>query len=316
MITPNEQYTRLGAALGYKDLYFKREDLHPLGSHKGRSIPVMIDYHFARGSKNFVITSSGNAALAAALYIKDMPDISLEIFVGENIVPHKLAKLAKIVEDTNKAENVKNDGNEKVLPERIKITKVPRPSQALMQATQRGMTSLRQSTDDIALVGYETLAKELLTMTKLAAVFIGTSSGTTAQALAQFFLKDKRGVQVHIVQTSSCHSMSESFHRCELSGTDNVGNPENMSEAKISIADAIVDKVALRKTALIPLIKQTGGSGWCATNEDIIAAQKLAKTYTGLDISTNSALSVVGALKAGRAKHNIEGPIACMICGD
>ncbi|MEI6396950.1 MAG: PLP-dependent lyase/thiolase [Candidatus Taylorbacteria bacterium] len=287
MITPNEQYTRLAKVIGYDDLYFKREDLHPLGSHKGRSIPVMIDYHYAKGSKSFAVSSSGNAALAAALYIKDMPDVSLEIFVGENISPTKLAKLTKIAEEEK----------------RIKVTGVARPVQALMQALQKGATSLRQSTDDTALIGYESLAKEISTMTKVSAVFMGTSSGTTAQALAQYFLKGKRSVQVHIVQTSSCHPMAEEFKNV---GIDN----------ESSLADAIVDKTAFRKPALLPLIKQTGGSGWCATNEDILMAQRLTKTYTGLDISTNSALSVVGTLQAARAKYAIKGPVVCVICGD
>ena len=297
MITPNEQYTRLAKAIGWDDLYFKREDLHPLGSHKGRSIPVMIDYHYAKGSKSFAISSSGNAALAAALYMKDMPDVSLEIFVGDNIAPKKLTKLTKIVD------SMKKDGSEDQ-PARIKITQIERPLQALMQATQKGAVSLRQSNDDTALLGYESLAKEILLVPKVAAVFIGTSSGTTAQALAQYFLKEKRLVQVHIVQTTSCHPMIEAFHSGEI-----INTPD-------SLADAIVDKTAIRKPALIPLTKQTSGSGWCATDEDIQAAQKLAKTYTDLDISTNSALSVAGALLAARAKYVIKGPVVCMICGE
>ena len=289
MITPNEQYTRLGAAVGYNDLYFKREDLHPYGSHKGRSIPTMIDYHFAKGSKSFAISSSGSAALAAALYIKDLPEVKLEIFLGGNITPQKLDKLTSLVEKINE-------------PDRIKITRVDRPTQALMQAAQKGATSLRQSTDDIALSGYESLAKEILAVKKVGAVFMGTSSGTTAQALAQYFIKENAKVQVHIVQTATCHPLAEAFATCDTEET--------------SIADAIVDRVAFRKAALIPLIKQTGGFGWCATNEDIRVAQKLTKTYTNLDISTNSALSVVGAMKAGRAKHKIEGPVVCIISGD
>ena len=289
MITPNERYTELAKALGYDNLYFKREDLHPLGSHKGRSIPVMIDHYCARGSQNFAISSSGNAALAALLYIKNKPDVKLEIFVGNNIAPHKLEKLAKIVDEIGQ-------------PERIKVTKVERPLQSLTQAVQNGAISLRQSTDDLALVGYESLAKEILSVSNVAAVFIGTSSGTTAQALAGYFIKEKVPVQVHIVQTSSCHPIAGTCKECE--------------NGEISIADAIVDKTALRKAALLSLIKKTGGSGWCATNEDILMAQKLTKTHTGLDISTNSTLSIVGAIKAQKSGSNIKGPIVCVICGE
>lgn len=289
MITPNEQHSKLGVAIGHEDLWFKRDDLHPLGSHKGRSIPVMIDYHYARGTKEFAISSSGNAALAAILYIKNMPDVKLEVFVGKNISPQKLEKLTSLMAKINE-------------PERIKLTQIERPLQALIQTSKDGVTSLRQSTDNMALVGYESLAKEILSIRKVAAVFLAASSGTTAQALAEYFIKDRAPVQVHVVQTSSCHPISEMFHECEVEET--------------SIADAIVDKIGFRKSTLIPLIKQTGGSGWCASNEDIIVAQKLAKTYTSLDISTNSALSIVGAMKASQAQWDIKGPIVCMIGGD
>jgi len=94
------------------DLYFKREDLHPYGSHKGRSIPVMIDSYYKAGDRRFAISSSGNAALAAALYVNELNSlhfsqlkcadsktsqpIDLDIFVGNHVAPHKLEKLKKI----------------------------------------------------------------------------------------------------------------------------------------------------------------------------------------------------------------------------
>jgi threonine synthase len=177
-----------------------------------------------------------------------------------------------------------------------------------------GMRSLRQSTDDTALIGYESLAEELATELEgpkktAGAVFIGTSSGTTAQALASYFLektaliKNRACPQVHIVQTSSCHPISAAFGAYE--------GPDEKSDA-----DAIVDITAQRKSTLIPLIKKTGGYGWFVTNENIQAAQELVKKHARLDISTNSALSVAGAIQAVYAGHEINGPVICMICGD
>jgi threonine dehydratase len=68
-MTPIEHYSELAEILGLSDLYFKREDLHQYGSHKGRSIPFMIDHYSGRGDRHFVISSSGNAALAAGLHV-------------------------------------------------------------------------------------------------------------------------------------------------------------------------------------------------------------------------------------------------------
>jgi threonine dehydratase len=285
MITPLEQYPDLAQAIGVTGMYFKREDLHPYGSHKGRSIPQMIDHYAKEGDKSFAISSSGNAALAALIHIKKLGGLALDIFVGNNVAPNKLDKLKKLAN------------------ENIRVLIKERPLQALVQVTNEGVRSLRQSTDDISLQGYKSLAEELSETKKVGAVFIGTSSGTTAQALSQYFLDNKIPIQVHIVQTSSCHPMSDAFE-----GYD---GPEEKS-----IADAIVDVTAQRKNVLIPLIEKTGGRGWIATNDDIKAAQELTKKYSGLDISTNSALSVVGAMKAAYVGHKIDGAVICMICGD
>ena len=293
-LTPSERQPKLAAALGISELYFKREDLHPYGSHKGRSIPVMIELYRETGTHDFAISSSGNAALAAALYVRecnarnrdgiDKP-ISLDIYVGNHIAPHKLEKL-KVLED-----------------ERIRVLKRERPLQALGQAIEEGRTSLRQSTDDLALAGYEPLAEELAAIKRIGAVFMGASSGTTAQALSAYFLENKLPIQMHIVQTSSCHPLADAF--------DNYESLEDRS-----LADAIVDRTALRKNALTPLIRESGGRGWCASNEDIETALELAKKNTSTKVSPNSALSIAGAMQAAYTGYEIKGAVVCLICGE
>src|SRR4051812_12129749 len=100
MTTPHEEYKELAKELALpasSKVFFKREDLHPYGSHKGRSIPHMIDIKMGDGCRHFVISSSGNAALAAGLYVKELnelgKEITLEILAGKNISPNKLKKL-------------------------------------------------------------------------------------------------------------------------------------------------------------------------------------------------------------------------------
>ncbi|MDB5239163.1 MAG: hypothetical protein JWO00_498 [Candidatus Parcubacteria bacterium] len=291
-ITPLESYPELAKAVGVAGLYFKREDLHPYGSHKGRSIPVMIDTYAAKGDRKFAISSSGNAGLAAALYVRELNEgayaadpLELDVFIGNNTAPHKAERLNQLADD------------------HIRVLIKERPLQALTQAVNEGTRSLRQSTDDTALAGYLSLAQELSEEKGIGAVFIGTSSGTTAQALAAYFKKQKTPIQVHIVQTASCHPIAEAFEPYE-------GQDED------SEADAIVDKTAHRKDALLPLIDATGGRGWIATNEEIGAAREMALTYTDLEISPNSALSIAGAMKAAAIGWEFTGNVVCMICGE
>ncbi len=298
MLTPLEPQPKLASAAGVPELLFKREDLHPYGSHKGRSIPFMIDTYMAKGDHRFAITGTGNAAYAAALYIDSLnarsatagstavtTTIDLDVFMGNHAAPHKVERVRAFEND------------------HIRLLIKERPLQALTQAVSEGSRSLRQSTDDTALKGYESLAQELAADKKPYAVFIGTSSGTTAQALATYFIGSKSPIQVHIVQTSSCHPISEAFESYD--GPD-----------EASIADAIVDKTAYRKDALVPLIDKTGGRGWIVTNEEIEAAQALTHKHTSVRISPNSALAVAGAMKAAAIGWEFPGPVVCLICGE
>lgn len=288
-MTPLEHYPELAEALGLGDLYFKREDLHPYGSHKGRSIPFMIDHYVLENETNFAISSSGNAALAAALHVRKLNDsskrrISLDIFVGNNIAKPKLAKLQELA------------------GENIRVLIKERPRQALGEAVEAGARSLRQSTDDVALLGYESLAEEISELGGVGAVFIGTSSATTAQALGKYFIDNRLPIQVHVVQTSSCHPISDEFETFDVP-------PEQSS------ADAIVDRTGLRKKSVVPIIKKTGGRGWLATNDNILAAQSLTEKHTGLQISSNSALALVGAMQAAYMGYAITGSVICIITG-
>jgi threonine dehydratase len=288
-ITPNEEYKDLNLAIG-ASIVFKREDMHPYGSHKGRSLPLMIDHYIKHGYKEFAISSSGNAGLASALYIKEINDknqekIKLEILIGNKVNKNKLNKLYKIKD------------------ENIRISQVEKPLQSLFERIKdQNIKSLRQSTDDIALLGYESLAQEISKIKDIKRIYIGTSSGTTAQALAQYFINNKNKIEVNIIQTSSCHFMVNEI-------------TEDIPKNEISIADAIVDQTVIRKNKVVELVKQTGGKGYIATNEEINNAIVLVKNNTGLDISTNSALSIVGLMKDSYIR-DLTGTSVCIICGE
>ncbi|MEO8637281.1 MAG: PLP-dependent lyase/thiolase [Candidatus Taylorbacteria bacterium] len=298
MLTPHEQYPALAKALGISALYFKREDLHPYGSHKGRSIPKMIEQYLAKGTQHFAISSSGNAAYAAGLYVreynlKNKNKIKLDIFVGRNINKEKLDSLLKIT-DPN-----------------ITIQKVERPLQKLFGVLKNPkVISLRQSKDDSALAGYEELARELSEIPNLQAVFIPTSSGTTAQALGETFSKLNFKIQIHIAQTSFCHPIAEVFGNPPISRPDLDEKNETSS-----IADAIVDKTAYRKDKVVEIIKKSGGFGWIATDQEILDAQSTALQSTGIVLSPNSALAVAGLQKSLKNGWTFDGTVACLITG-
>ncbi len=283
MITPQQEVPQLAKRLGVPSLYLKREDLHPFGSHKGRSIPYMIRQYAGGGQKRFAISSSGNAALAALSYINEYntkfteDPLMLDIFVGQNIDQDKLNIL-----------------KEKITDPGFTLIQTDRPVQSVHMLNKKGEAkALRQSNDPLALIGYQSLVDELSEINKVSAIFVPTSSGTTALALASKY-------PVHIVQTSACHPIAESLDT-------------KFESSETSIADAIVDKVALRKDSL----QKSLVGGWVVSDPEIIEAVKLVKDLTGIDISANSALSIAGLVKAQREgwQAGAGGAIVCLITG-
>ncbi len=294
MKTTQQSYDKLNDVLG-TEVYLKREDLHAFGSHKGRSIPHMIEDYIKTANKtSFVISSSGNAALSAIKYVRSHnrnnaeAPLKLTVFVGQKIQPNKLMIL-----ETEKEEDI-----------HITITQTDRPKKSALEMHKAGAAlNLRQSTDDLALVGYYELAKELAHIPNLSAIFIPTSSGTTAQALGLEFEKlDGPKPQIHIVQTEHCHPMAEYFD------TD-------FTHTESSVAKAIVDNVAHRKEKVIDVIKKSEGSGWVVNDEEIKNAITLIEETCEILISPNSALSVAGLQKALSKGLKFEGPVVCLITG-
>ena len=135
----------------------------------------------------------------------------------------------------------------------IKLEQVENPKQSAFQMDKDNKAkNLRQSTDDAALEGYFELAQELDKIPDLSAIFIPTSSGTTAQALGEAFAKLSQKPQIHIVQTTACCPIASVIARSEERATR-----QSISNTSTSIADAIVDHIAHRKEKVMEVIKNS-----------------------------------------------------------
>lgn len=293
-ITPQPQAKKLAKKIGLTvPLYLKREDLHPHGSHKGRSIPVMIEKLRRDDWNSFCISSSGNAAISAALTTSEYnkknknKKIRLHIFVGKNINAKKLQIIKKLTD--------KN----------ISLEKSSNPKQMAFQMEKNKLAkNLRQSTDALALEGYAALAKELSKIKKLSAIFIGASSGTAAQGLHEAFRQLKINPQIHIAQTPQVHSLADAFF--------DVYTPAKSGR---SLAEAIVDKIAHRRDQVATALKNSRGHAWICEDAEIENAIKLAKKIENISISPNSALALAGLLHALKSGWEFNGSVVCVFTG-
>lgn len=303
MKTPLINAENLAKQLGLPALYFKREDLHPYGSHKGRSIPKMIEFYAKNGWKNFVISSSGNAALSAALFIKEYNEknpqnkLYLKIYIGYKIDKEKLARLLQVTH-LPLLQKIKNLFKG-ISPEiKIRQTLNPRQSAFLFEKNGKGK-NLRQSTDDTSLLGYEELSEELSQIPNLEAIFIPTSSGTAAQGLYMGFNKKNLKPKIYPIQTTACHPFTE-----------------NQIPSDPSLAKAIVDKIARRKPQITKLVKTNQGKVLVIRNSELLEAEKIYHSYFPNEKpSYNSLLSLAGLMQELKNEVTFSGAVICIFTG-
>jgi len=167
--TPVVAAPRLGAALGVPDLWLKREDVSPTGSHKARALSLQ-SAGLRRSGRAGALSSSGNAAIAAAAYAR-AADVPVLVLVSPRTPGVKLRALA-------------------AFPGTLLVT--PTPIALLRRAVQVfGCEDLRPSVHPLAPIAYRGIAAELVAALGPErppdAVFVYQSSGATAVGIAQGF---------------------------------------------------------------------------------------------------------------------------------
>jgi len=261
-----------------QQIMVKDENTNPNGSFKDRSLAYQVSYHVSKGVRKFVISSSGNAAVSAAAYC-GLAGVELDIFVANQVNEKKLEKI-----------NVFLDSN-------IKLHRSNKPrSDAIKFARETGIKDLRGSVDDKAIVGYTTIAFELAKQfPEIDSIFIPCSSGTSALGVYQGFKKLKMKVKLFICQTSKVHSIASRFDK-------------DFVKTSKSYADAIVDKIALRKKDVIDAVKNSNGSG-IIVNDALISYAKGVAEANGFFYSNNSLLGLAGLIKLNNKGIKLNKPV-------
>lgn len=264
------------------EIGLKHEYLNPNQSFKDRSLAFQLSYYLSQNIEKFVISSSGNAAVSAASYLFNT-NAKLDIFVSDKINQQKLARIEKFVNS------------------RIEIHKSIRAkSDAIKFAHENNSLNLRGSKDAQALVGFKTISFELIKQyPQIDAIFIPCSSATSSVGIANGFAELDKKIQIHIVQTVKINSIAREYSK-------------DYTNASSSLADAITDRIALRKSKINEIIKETNGYGWIASDEQLKSIKVEMLEKHKLDLSYNSLLSLVGLHQALKLKRDIKFPVALL----
>ena len=220
---------------GVEALWVKREDLNPTGSHKDRGARAQIEACLARGQRVAVISSSGNAALAAATY-------------GRAGGVQVVALLSPMTEPA-RAAAIRAAG--------ARVVVTSRPTNYTIRLSRVcGWPDLRPSHSPEALAGFRTLGQELAAeLAEDVALFGYASSGTTFQAIAEVMLDANRRVPLNPVQAGLVNGLSRHFDR--------------PGDGKRSIVGDLGVKNSSRADRVVELVRGSGGEAWWVDDDAI-----------------------------------------------
>ncbi|MFA5828116.1 MAG: PLP-dependent lyase/thiolase [Candidatus Shapirobacteria bacterium] len=244
-----------------ENFYLKREDKNQTGSIKDRAISLQIENLVGKGISAAVISSTGNAAISA-LYYCSKSNIKLTIFLSPKI---NLSKLSLITEKTKNF--IISD----------------RPiSGAFKYAKKTNSFLLRQSTDPIAQIGYQSVGLELSKdIPDITSIFMPVGSGTTLLGISKGLPKT---VKIFAIQPASHCPISQTF------------DPQYIKESH-TITDALSVKLLPLKSDILKTITESGGGGMVVQNTTVVETQKFLLT-NNIFTSPEGALALAGFLKA------------------
>lgn len=248
------------------NFFIKREDFNQTGSAKDRAIREQVKEIKKLNLKEATISSTGNAALSAAYFCKEN-DIKLTIFLSPKVSPNKLELLKKY------------SHNIEILPKPI--------SSSIKFSKKNSAYLLRQSTDPVALIGYQQISQEIKEqLPQVTSIFIPVGSGTTLLGISQQL---PRNVKIFAIQSAANCPIAKKF------------DPSFESEEEL-LTDALSAKFLPQKNEVINTIENSNGSAFVVQNSEIISANNFFQDKQ-IETSLEGALALAGLFKA--KKNNI-----------
>ncbi len=315
---------RINKLVAVEHLYFKREDENETGSLKGRSLAYQVSLAKQKNKKELVISTSGNAGIAAAAYCK-MAGIKLYIFISPKTERAKIAKMQKynpVIIESNRAIRLAN-----YLAAKYKIE------------------NLRPSINDSSIEGFKSIAFEIFErLGEIDAIFTFVTSGSSFVGIGRAYRnllergKIKKVPRLYAVQSGDILSVAKEFFPAAVSERNkniccsNLDNAPHLreqgskypegkkcisssfqkEEKELPQAGKLGIKNTRRKKEIIELIKFSGGSG-IYVNENETKAAKVILEENGIYTSSEGCASFAAVIKTG--KKNKFNEIVCILSG-
>lgn len=250
---------KLSSEAGLEHLYMKREDENSTGSLKGRSLAYQMSLQKQRGAKAIVLSTSGNAGVAAAAYAREA-GIKAFIFISPSTEGAKIADMqqyAPVIIRSQRAMRLAN-----------------------YAAAKYKLSNLRPSVDDTSIEGFKSIAFELAQAKgEIDAVFTFVTSGSSFVGIYRGFEayrqadKLQKLPRLYAVQSGEIYSIAEEFEEngCMIA-SENI-TPDGPSAGRLGV------KHTQRKSELLEIIRETGGRGVYVSGQEIQEAEELLRRH-------------------------------------
>ena len=266
-----------------KSLYFKREDENQAGSLKDRSLAYQVSLAKQNGEKELVISTSGNAGIAASAYCQKAV-IKLYVFISPE------------------TEKVKIKEMQKYGPVIIKSKRAIRLANYV--SAKYKIENLRPSINDSSIEGFKSIAFEIFeNLGEVDAIFTFVTSGSSFVGIGRtykYLLESgeiKKLPKLFAVQSGEIFSIASEFEEIQK------------QESK---AGKLGAKNTKRKNEIIELIKLSEGKGIYITDEEIQKVTKLLEK-NNINTSLEGCASFVGVIKA--SEKNKFNKVVCILSG-
>jgi threonine synthase len=287
------------------DLTIKNETVNISGSHKGRHlIGTALHLEIAKragqqldSSQPLAIASCGNAALAAAVVAKASKR-DLRVFVPPWA-------------DTNVVSRLKELGAQLVVCERLDEDKA----------------SCQGGDNALALLGGHNLGWELIDQSEgFDHLFIQVGGGALASSIMQAYsLAKMAGViatlpRFHAVQTDNAHPLARAWHRLQR-GTNTLDQARRRRSeymwpwqpAPTSVASGILDDETYDWFSIARGLSESRGSVITVSEDQLIEAQALGQSKTGIAVDATGTAGLAGLLKMRHERRIPDGETCAVL---
>ncbi len=304
--TPLIPSTRIGPALGLKQLYFKYEGANPTGSYKDRFAAAAVSHLKANGTTLCLGTSSGNTGAALAAYCA-RAQIRCVLAIVEGAPEGKLRQMlaygAQLV-------RIKRFGSSPEVS-----SQVMNGLQDLARSLGAGLEISAFHFSPLGMAGVSTLSFELAESLgdESFHVFSPAGGGGLTLAVARGFeiMREKANwkghARVHCVQPAGNDTIASALRDGAL-----IARAVNSSTAVSGLQVGGV----LDGNDVISLCRRSGGQGHVVSDDDAWRWQQKLATEEGIFCEPAGAVALAGAASAAaRGELADDGPVVCLVTG-